>query len=232
MFTRQSEEQYREACRPESWDAVREASERYLGGGQAGDPSAFSIEPLPWEVRRIVQNEVLTAGMPFAALPVESLYRPWSAARGNNYGAQRGLYLGDAAHHVQAIYDELGLAVPEAFSASPDHLSLLLELVSIFIENGNDDAAGTVAADHFGWLGAYDEALEASAGKAEAADRLDAGRKAAVIEGVAHLRALVALIDGLARDVASQALARRDGRGCACTRTDRREPIAVRGDVR
>ncbi|BDE97532.1 molecular chaperone TorD family protein [Raoultibacter timonensis] len=237
MFTRQSEERYRETCRSEAWALAREAGKLYLGDvRKEGLRPLAMLEPPTWEVRRAVQNEVLTAGMPFSALPVESLYRPWSAARGSNYGAQRGLYLGDAAHHVQSIYDRLGIEVPEAFAASPDHLALLLELVALFIESGNDEAACSVATDHFGWLGAYDEALETRAEKAAAARLFDDEKKAAVCEGVAHLRALVALTGELALAVARPGAAGFEQgrvRGASCLQpSDQQEHLAVCGDVR
>lgn len=149
-----------------------------------------------------MQNYVLLPGMPLAALPVESLYKPWSAAPGNAFGAQRGLYLGDSAQHIQAVCAALELDVPERYAAMPDHLSLLLDLLALFVESGNAQAAADLAADHFDWLGDYDVALARKAADATRAAALDPVRRAALEEGIAHLRALVALTAALVRAVA------------------------------
>ena len=62
-------------------------------------------DPVDGAARRMVEREVLTPGMPLAAMPVESLYKPWTSLPGSQFGGARGLYLGDAARHVQALYD-------------------------------------------------------------------------------------------------------------------------------
>ena len=139
------------------------------------------------------QNEVLLPGMPLAALPVESLYKPWSSAPGNAFGAQRGLYLGDAARHLQSVYATLQIEVPAHFAATPDHLALTLDLLALFLQNGNAQAAADVARDHLDWLDDYDAVLCRSADGAARSERLDNVRRAALAEGIAHLRALVAL---------------------------------------
>lgn len=141
----------------------------------------------------MLQNEVLLPGMPLAALPVESLYKPWSSAPGNAFGAQRGLYLGDAARHLQSVYATLQIEVPAHFAATPDHLALTLDLLALFLQNGNAQAASDVARDHLDWLDDYDAALCRSADGAARSERLDNARRAALAEGIAHLRALVAL---------------------------------------
>ena len=54
-------------------------------------------------------------------------------------------------------------------------------------------AASDVARDHLDWLDDYDAALCRSADGAARSERLDNARRAALAEGIAHLRALVAL---------------------------------------
>ena len=154
-------------------------------------PHPFALPS--WEVRSTLQNEVLLPGMPLAALPVESLYKPWSSAPGNAFGAQRGLYLGDAARHLQSVYATLQIEVPAHFAATPDHLALTLDLLALFLQNGNAQAAADVARDHLDWLDDYDAVLCRSADGAARSERLDNVRRAALAEGIAHLRALVAL---------------------------------------
>ncbi|WP_241963690.1 molecular chaperone TorD family protein [Gordonibacter sp. 28C] len=196
LFSSVTEAEYGDACRNPAWRDVRETAAP-LACGAAERALALP----PWQVRSTLQNDVLLPGMPLAALPVESLYKPWSAAPGNAFGAQRGLYLGDSARHIQAVCAALELDVPERYAAMPDHLSLLLDLLALFAENGNAQAAADLAADHFDWLDDYDAALARKADEAARADALDPVRRAALAEGVAHLRALVALTDALVRAV-------------------------------
>ncbi len=197
LFSSLTEAEYDDACRNPAWRDV---------GGPAAPLARDVVEralALPaWRVRSTLQNYVLLPGMPLAALPVESLYKPWSAAPGNAFGAQRGLYLGDSAQHIQAVCAALELDVPERYAAMPDHLSLLLDLLALFVESGNAQAAADLAADHFDWLGDYDVALARKAADAARADGLDPARRAALEEGIAHLRALVALTAALVRAVA------------------------------
>lgn len=91
-------------------------------------------DPVDSVARRMVEREVLTPGMPLAAMPVESLYKPWTSLPGSQFGGARGLYLGDAARHVQALYEALKVEIPKRFAAMPDHLSLLCELLALYME--------------------------------------------------------------------------------------------------
>lgn len=198
LFSSLTEAEYGDACRNPAWRDVRGAAEPL-----ARDAVERALALPAWQVRSTLQNDVLLPGMPLAALPVESLYKPWSTAPGNAFGAQRGLYLGDSAQHIQAVCAALELDVPERYAAMPDHLSLLLDLLALFVESGNAQAAADLAADHFDWLGDYDVALARKAADAARADALDPVRRAALEEGIAHLRALVALTDALVRSVVS-----------------------------
>ena len=63
------------------------------------DEAASSDDPRRAEACRAVATEILTPGMPLAALPVESLYKPWSAMS-TELAAAKGLYMGDPAHHL------------------------------------------------------------------------------------------------------------------------------------
>ena len=198
-------------------------AERVLGG--AGDGSCNASEavlpedarkalaacglpvpdPLDHAARRLVEREVLTPAMPLAALPVESLYKPWTSAPGSQFGGARGLYLGDPARHVQALYDALEVEVPERFAAMPDHLSLLVELLSLYVEAGNTEAAQQFARDHFDWLDAYDDALAKRAEQAATAPLFDEEARAALLRGIGQMRAYVALLDELVRRMTAHA---------------------------
>lgn len=147
---------------------------------------------------QLVAREVLTAGMPLAALPVESLHKRWSD-RDAALGGCTGLYLGDSARHVRHLYGSLCLEVPAGFEAMPDHLALLIELLDVYTQAGNITAARQLVADHFDWLGSYDRRLEARAAQAAEAPLFDATTRALLAAGIAWLREIVARIDELAR---------------------------------
>lgn len=94
-----------------------------------------------------------TGGLPDSAVPVESLYRPARpAGPGEPAG---GGYLGDAARYVRDVADGLGLEVPAAFAACPDHLALELDLVAVLLRSGMEGPALAFLTERFGWLTAY-----------------------------------------------------------------------------
>lgn len=195
LFVRLDEEEYGRllhsgaAAQLEAW-----ASLSARDGVAHSDMQSRVLLP-GWDVRVSLQNEVLTPGMPLSALPVESLYKPWSTVLGSAYAAQRGLYLGDAAQHIQALCASLELHIPEGFEATPDHITLLIDLLRVFLENGNERAACEFIADHFDWLGLYGAALARRAVEVSQASGLEEARRAALLAGLAHLGALTVLID-------------------------------------
>lgn len=99
---------------------------------------------------------VLEGGMPLAALPVESLYKPWDGRA----GSPKGMYLGPSAAKMTALFRALDLELPREFSAMPDHLSLLLETLSVFLDARNVSEAAEFARVHLDWLADYQAALE------------------------------------------------------------------------
>lgn len=147
------------------------------------------------------RNELFVPGTPFAALPVESLYKQWTQLEGNAFGAQRGLFLGDAARHVRALYEALDIQVPAQFASMPDHLTLELELLSMLLEVGNLEAAREFARDHLDWLGAYDAVLAERATSVESS-ALNEHRCAVLLRGIDFTRALVALVDRMVERIA------------------------------
>ena len=164
-------------------------------------------DPVDSVARRMVEREVLTPGMPLAAMPVESLYKPWTSLPGSQFGGARGLYLGDAARHVQAM---------------PDHLSLLCELLALYMEAGNKEAARLLAQDHFDWLDAYDAALDERAERAASASAFDEEERAALARGIGQVRAYVALLGELARHAGQGAPTPNEAK-TAPTREERKE---------
>lgn len=162
----------------------------------AAEPSRREELALPpWPVRSAFQNELLVSGMPLAAMPVESLYKAWSAQQGNAFGATRGLYLGDPARHLDAVYRQLGIDVPAAFASMPDHLTLELELLAMLLVAENEPAARQLASDHLDWLADYDAALADRADMVARNGALVPARRQNLLDGIAFLRALVALVE-------------------------------------
>lgn len=179
-------------------------------------------DPVDRAARRMVEREVLTPGMPLAAMPVESLYKPWTALPGSQFGGSRGLYLGDAARHVQALYAALQVEVPKRFAAMPDHLSLLAELLALYVEAGNREAARQLVQDHFDWLDAYDAALAERAERAASVPAYDEEGRAALARGIGQVRAYAALLGELAR-LATEGAPMPDEARTAPTREERKE---------
>ena len=112
---------------------------------------------------------ILEGGMPLAALPVESLYKPWDGRA----GSAKGMYLGPSAAKMTALFRALDLELPREFSAMPDHLSLLLETLSVFLDARNVSEAAEFVCAHLDWLADYQAALEDRA--ARVAGALDGG---------------------------------------------------------
>ncbi|MDJ1650256.1 MULTISPECIES: molecular chaperone TorD family protein [Gordonibacter] len=221
LFSHLCEKEYAEVRENLAWPAARNAVACLAENADERRLFERACRLPAWPERSLLQNEVLVSGMPLAALPVESLYKPWSLEPGNAYGAQRGLFLGDPARHLQAVYAALDLTVPDQFVATPDHLALELDLLGLLVESGNVAAARDVAADHLDWLPAYDDALSRAAEQAAGTTRLDESHRAGLAEGIAHLRALTALAGRLVREATFAPAAH----------AQPTEPLATCGDV-
>lgn len=94
-----------------------------------------------------------TGGLPTSALPVESLYpRSKAGTIGQEYFQESALYMRDLA-------TLLGLEIPAAFAAYPDHLSIELEIALVLHATNPKDAC-EFAAHRFSWLPRYAAHLE------------------------------------------------------------------------
>ena len=209
LFTCLSEEEYAQVLQSGAEECARSAARSLARSREEADSweRALSV-PFDWPDRAAFQRNVLASGMPLAALPVESLYKPWSQEPGNGYGASRGLFLGDSARHIQAVYRSLEIDVPARFAAVPDHLSLLLDLLALYVQCENRVAARDLVADHFDWLGSYDKALFRRAEEAPLLFGSDAHAHAdaldAVLRGIAQVRALLGVTQRLANEVVAR----------------------------
>lgn len=146
LFTRLDEEDYRAIVSEDSWHHIAKA----LG---------ISDSPPGFESYRHFANHGLTPGMRLAALPVESLYLPWSELPDAQGGNVRGHYRGDHAVHIEELCTRLGIGIPPEFRAMPDHLALLAELLAFLDEHAPAPEARAFARDHFAWLPYYIDAL-------------------------------------------------------------------------
>lgn len=199
LFTRLSDADYVLVVSSDEWAHVLPAAQQLSRTAEERDRWTQALAPLTGYEYATCAGELFVPGLPFALMPVESLYRPWSEVAGNQFGATRGLYLGDSARHMRDLYAALQLEVPEQFAAMPDHLSLELEFLALLLEAGNLQGACEFAADHLAWLADYDAALADRAVAVEANCTLPGWRRTALTHGIAHIRALIALVDRLAK---------------------------------
>ncbi|KUO50003.1 MAG: hypothetical protein APF76_05935 [Desulfitibacter sp. BRH_c19] len=88
------------------------------------------------------------------AIPVESVYKVWTADKSFqiNIASQKGYLMGDSAQHILHIIETMGLEIPEEFSKTPDHLAILLELLSHMLVNCQSDEIYLFLQEHFDWL--------------------------------------------------------------------------------
>lgn len=203
LFTRLSDDEYTAAVAPDAWAPVREAV-RVLAVGTAERMAwACALEPLNLDEYATVRDELFVSGMPFSALPVESLYKQWSNECGNLFGGTRGLYLGDPARHMNAVYAELDLVVPPAFMAMPDHLTLELELLTLLLRAGNCKAASDLTSEHLDWLDSYVDKLDERMHDLANTPGISAERSHALARGITFTRTLSLLVGRAARRAVS-----------------------------
>lgn len=203
LFSYLDEKEYADLSENGAWSDARTVIARLARDDCEAARFSRACTLPSWSERSAAQNELLVAGLPYAVLPVESLYKAWSSQEGNAFGSTRGLYMGDPARHLNDVYRELSLEVPRAFASMPDHLTLELELLAIVLEAGNLNAAHQLVRDHFDWLGSYDEALERHAAAIAANQALLDPRRTQLMGGIGRLRSLLALADRLVRTVES-----------------------------
>ena len=86
--------------------------------------------------------------------PVESMYRVWTVDETARvpWAKEKRHYFSDGALHVQYIFEALGLAIPEEFRYTPDHLALELELVSLLMLHAKEEDKRRFLRDHLAWL--------------------------------------------------------------------------------
>jgi TorA maturation chaperone TorD len=111
-------------------------------------PSAPPAEVLAGEYHRIFRDPIRPLR------PIESLFKPWTTDPEAEVlpARERGWLGGDPAAHLKALYQELGIEVPEALSYAPDHLALELEFMSFLVERGTQIQQELFRQQHLDWL--------------------------------------------------------------------------------
>ena len=85
---------------------------------------------------------------------VESCYKPWTqdAECHLSFAHEKGLLRGDSALHMEAVFRQSGMEVPEPFRGCPDHLVLELEFLSALYGEATDREVKQFIQDHLDWV--------------------------------------------------------------------------------
>lgn len=96
-----------------------------------------------------------------AALPIESLYKPWTQDETCTlpFARDKGYILGDSALHINYLLEKLEIDIPIELQGMPDHIAILLELLAFFIEHAPEHTTADFMEDHFDWLEEYESHL-------------------------------------------------------------------------
>lgn len=148
-FAPVSREEWEVATSANAWSELLEflAGETKPSARRNAALERLAIPPSYEEKTRFASRH-FTGGLPDSALPVESLYsRPEAGSFDQAYFRESALYMRDLAK-------SLGLEVPAAFAACPDHLSLELDMAA-FLHAANPEDARDFVAHRFAWLPSY-----------------------------------------------------------------------------
>jgi len=87
-------------------------------------------------------------------LPVESIYRQWTLDHTCEmpFAKDKGYLMSDFALHMQALYTQYQLGIPEEYSSMPDHLSLELEFCAFLVENEGRERQTVFIKEHLNWV--------------------------------------------------------------------------------
>lgn len=98
---------------------------------------------------------------PFAP-PIESVYKQWTTDESYQvpFRQQKGYLMGDSAHHVRHILKAFNLEIPVEYEMMPDHLTIILEVLSYLIGHGFLQEARQFKEDHLDWLPDLQKALD------------------------------------------------------------------------
>jgi TorA maturation chaperone TorD len=87
-------------------------------------------------------------------VPVESVYKVWTTNKEAQvvFASSKGYLMGDSAMHIKYLLDKLGLEIPKEFEYTPDHITILLELLAYIVESCNSQDAYQYVSEHFDWV--------------------------------------------------------------------------------
>lgn len=133
-------------------------------GQQAGLPLKTKFQALApsYEEWVLLYNRCfLGVEKPFA-LPVESIYKAWTEDETFQvpFKNQKGYLMGDSALHVQHILESFGLDIPPEYNMMPDHLVILLDLLTFLLNQNLETEAQQLIQDHFDWLPDLQKAIK------------------------------------------------------------------------
>ncbi|RSD27945.1 TorD/DmsD family molecular chaperone [Mesobacillus subterraneus] len=114
---------------------------------------------------QLISSYMATIGK--AAIPVESLYKPWTQDETCTlaFAREKGYLQGDSALHIRFILNEMQISIPSEYEGTPDHLAILLELLAYFIEHAPKSFTAEFIGDHFDWLDNFAFKLESNTGQ-------------------------------------------------------------------
>lgn len=87
-------------------------------------------------------------------LPIESIYRQWTLDNTSEmpFAKEKGYLMSDFALHMQALYAQYQLSIPEEYTSMPDHLCLELEFCAFLIENTSRESQTVFINEHLNWV--------------------------------------------------------------------------------
>ncbi|WP_378953963.1 molecular chaperone [Pelosinus sp. sgz500959] len=87
-------------------------------------------------------------------LPIESIYRQWTLDETAEvpFAKEKGHLMSDFALHMQALYDQYQLSIPQEYSSMPDHLCLELEFFAFLLENESIELQKVFMNEHLNWV--------------------------------------------------------------------------------
>ncbi|CAM3707481.1 molecular chaperone [Mesobacillus zeae] len=135
-------------CNNKLLDQIKEELSLY------GETAQWEVTDIPTEFSSLKKMYADSLGSQGVAIPVESLYKQWTADPSCTlpFAKSKGYLLGDPAMHVKFILNEFEMEIPEEYKSTPDHLAVLLELLSYFILHAPDEFTFHFMDDHFDWL--------------------------------------------------------------------------------
>lgn len=91
--------------------------------------------------------------IPPYVVPVESVYRIWAdTSMAGAHAKGKDMIMGDPAIEMLKRYKADGIEIPDAFSAYPDHVALLLEYGGLLLERGNAGAYAEFLRKRLSWF--------------------------------------------------------------------------------